>query len=167
MGELEIFAIRLKGLREQLNMTQTEFAEYIKVKQQTLSGYENNKMKPPIDIVKNIADKCNVSIDWLCGLSDTQTRGENFSTYKDIAKALIKIDEYTEISFCIDEKTNTLTFCFDDYIISNFMSEWEQATNVRDNTSINKEITKAMYDSWESNKLDELSKKKIRKRKKK
>ena len=52
MGELEIFANRIKQLRKSLGMTQKDFSEYIGVKQQTLSGYERGIMKPPLDIAK-------------------------------------------------------------------------------------------------------------------
>lgn len=93
MGELEIFANRIKQLRNSLGMTQKDFSEYIGVKQQTLSGYERGIMKPPLDIAKNIAEKCNTSIDWLCGLSNNQSIiKESIWTYADI------------IEFCFADK---------------------------------------------------------------
>ena len=58
MGELEIFSTRIKELRETIGMTQNDFSNHIGIKQQTLSGYERGIMKPPIDVVKNIAEKC-------------------------------------------------------------------------------------------------------------
>lgn len=84
MSELEIFAKRLKELRTNRGETQKDFASFLEIKQQTLSGYENGKIKPPIDIAKNIAEKCNVSIDWLCGLSDEISNKEKVMTYSDI-----------------------------------------------------------------------------------
>lgn len=95
MGELEIFANRIKQLRKSLSMTQKDFSEYIGVKQQTLSGYERGIMKPPLDIAKNIAEKCNISIDWLCGLSNNQSIiKESIWTYADI------------IEFCFADKVH-------------------------------------------------------------
>lgn len=93
MEEPEIFANRIKQLRKSLDMTQKDFSEYIGVKQQTLSGYERGIMKPPLDTVKNIAQKCHISIDWLCGLSNKQYIVENaIWTYADI------------IEFCFADK---------------------------------------------------------------
>lgn len=97
MGELEIFAIRIKQTRELMKMTQKEFSEYIGIKQQTLSGYERGIMKPPLDIAKEIAEKCSISIDWLCGLSDQKKLKPEIKNYKDIALKvldLLKIDSF-------------------------------------------------------------------------
>lgn len=104
MGELEIFATRIKELRDSLKMTQKDFSEHIGIKQQTLSGYERGIMKPPLDIAKGIAEKCNVSIDWLCGLSDESGLQPEIANYKDIAIKildLLKIDSFP-YKFCLE-----------------------------------------------------------------
>lgn len=63
-----IFGNRLRILRKNiLKLTQKEFSELIRTPQPTLSAYESGRNKPTIDVVINIANKCNVSIDWLCG----------------------------------------------------------------------------------------------------
>ena len=63
-----IFGKGLRELRlETLNMNQREFAKLLGIPQPTLSAYESGRIKPTIDAVINISDKCNVSIDWLCG----------------------------------------------------------------------------------------------------
>lgn len=61
------FSERLKLLRSSMNKTQKDFADFLKIPQPTISSYENGKNNPTIDVVSEIADKCNVSIDWLCG----------------------------------------------------------------------------------------------------
>ena len=67
----QILAKRLKELREFMNLTQSQFGDLINVAQTTLfSSYENGSKTPNIDTLYNIAIKCNISIDWLCGLSD-------------------------------------------------------------------------------------------------
>ena len=88
MGELEIFTIRIKELRNALNMTQRAFCEYIGVSQQTLSGYERGVMKPPLDVVVNIAKKCNISIDWLCGLSSDKNNKKELKKYSDVIQVI-------------------------------------------------------------------------------
>lgn len=166
MGELEIFSTRIKELRETIGMTQNDFSNHIGIKQQTLSGYERGIMKPPIDVVKNIAEKCHVSIDWLCGLSDKKKNDDSLQTYGDIINILFDIDQCIDIAFDSDSSETYIGIFFDDGIINNFLREWMEATNVRDNTAINRDITKAMYDSWEKSKLEELNRKKLKKKRK-
>ena len=63
-----VFGERLKTLRSVLmQKTQKEFSEYLGIPQPTLSSYESGRNKPTIDVVINIAEKCDISVDWLCG----------------------------------------------------------------------------------------------------
>ena len=62
--------------------------EIPRLKQQMLSGYERGIMKPPLDIAKNIAEKCNTSIDWLCGLSKKINYDDSIKTYGDAIQLL-------------------------------------------------------------------------------
>lgn len=158
MGELEIFSLRIKELRQSFNMTQKEFSEHVGIKQQTLSGYERGLMKPPLDIAKGIAEKCNISIDWLCGLSEKRNFNKSFQTYGDIVKVLFDVFDYSEVLLGIDINSDCPYLTFNDTMLNNFLREWNDATNVLNNTSINKKITQVMYDSWKKDKLDELNK---------
>lgn len=62
-----IFAERIKYLRMGMNMTQAEFSEYLNVSQQTINTWEAAKNTPKISTLAAIAEKFNVSIDWLFG----------------------------------------------------------------------------------------------------
>ncbi|MCR5107325.1 MAG: helix-turn-helix domain-containing protein [Lachnospiraceae bacterium] len=63
-----IFGERLKSLRALSgNISQKEFAKKLGIPQPTLSSYESGKIKPTVDAIINISDKCGVSMDWLCG----------------------------------------------------------------------------------------------------
>ena len=162
-----IFATRLKEIRQELHKTQKEFAEFVNSTPATISAYENGSKNPSLEIVINIAKECNVSIDWLCGLSENKTPGKTFDTYRDIVNILFELDKYVAIVFAEDNENNHQNIGFDDYLINEFLQEWRDATSVLYNTSINKEITKTMYDSWERSKLEEFSKKKLKKKKRK
>ena len=63
----KIISLKIKEIRNILNLTQKDFGKLINVAQTTLSSYENNSQTPNIETLYNIAEKCNVSIDWLCG----------------------------------------------------------------------------------------------------
>ena len=54
----------------------------------TLSAYETGVKNPSLAVLKNIAETCNVSIDWLCGLSDKESFSDNIKTYSDIIKII-------------------------------------------------------------------------------
>lgn len=63
------------------------------IPQPTLSAYESGRNKSTVDVVINIADKCNVSVDWLCG-RDEQTLinslGDIFLNYMKLKNFHIK-----------------------------------------------------------------------------
>ena len=94
-----IIAIRLKELRENLNLSQEEFSKKVNLSNQTICNYENGRKIPTIDIVFNIAETFNVSIDWLCGRVEEKEVSFNgiesmeFKTYSDIIKCLLKFPD--------------------------------------------------------------------------
>lgn len=61
---------RLKELRKQHGLSQTDFANILGIAQSTLSGWETEKFQIDDDNKKKIADYFNVSIDYLMGRSD-------------------------------------------------------------------------------------------------
>ena len=85
-GKNNVFGKRLRELRlETLNMNQREFAKLLGISQPSLSAYESGRNKPTIDSVINITDKCNVSIDWLCG-RDIKPRNIEVEAYSSVEK---------------------------------------------------------------------------------
>ena len=88
-----LFAQRVAELRKERGETQAEFSQRTGVRQQTISGYENGKMSPTLDAVIQIAKACDVSVDWLCGLSDTKRN--KFTEYADVIMALVNIGQAT------------------------------------------------------------------------
>ena len=70
MENSNMFAQRLKQVREEKKMTQKTFSEFLEIKQQTLSGYETGKISPSLDLAANMSRKLKVSLDWLCGISN-------------------------------------------------------------------------------------------------
>ena len=160
MGELEIFALRLKQLREEMGLSQSSFATLINVKQQTLSGYERGNMKPPLDVARNIATKCNVSLDWLCGLTEKKQNTENMKTLADLFETLFRIEKSIEINIMEDvcevqyidfsgclQTTNRPkhVLYFSDEYIDNFIEEWKKMKNLHDRNTIDNEV----YQLWQ------------------
>ena len=62
---------RIRALREDNDMTQAKIAQLLKVGQKTYSDYELGKTRIPIDSLIVLAKFYNVSMDYICGVSDT------------------------------------------------------------------------------------------------
>lgn len=136
--ELQIFSERIKEVRTSLNMTQKAFAAELGITASALSAYEKNGINPSISIAKGIAEKYHISIDWLCGLSDTKTiNGENnIYTYSDI----IKICQNTKRPI---ESINNIC----DSLYRNmhlFMRDFEHMTKLKSDKMIDQEL----FDLW-------------------
>ncbi len=66
--------IRLKKLREENLLTQKTVADFLHVRQNTYSQYETGQRQIPIDNLIALADFYQVSVDYLLGLTDEETR---------------------------------------------------------------------------------------------
>ena len=61
---------RLRELRKEINKTQQNMADYLKITQQAYATYENGKAQPPLDIASRLADYFKVSVDYLLERTD-------------------------------------------------------------------------------------------------
>ncbi|MCI6020947.1 MAG: helix-turn-helix transcriptional regulator [Clostridia bacterium] len=57
----------IRKLRLERNMSQKQLAKVIGTSQQTISRIENDVMSSPVDLLVNIADLFDVSVDCLLG----------------------------------------------------------------------------------------------------
>ena len=64
--------MRLKNLREALDMKQIQVAELLHTSQQNYSRYENEQVEIPLVVLVKLADLYGVSTDYLLGLSTTK-----------------------------------------------------------------------------------------------
>ena len=62
--------MRLKALREDSDIKQKTIAEYLHIKQNTYSQYENGQRQIPIDMLIALAEYYNTSTDYILGLTD-------------------------------------------------------------------------------------------------
>ncbi len=66
--------MRLKDLREDNDVKQKQLAEYLNIKQNTYSQYENGKREIPLEMLWKLADFYNTSIDYIIGRTENPTR---------------------------------------------------------------------------------------------
>ena len=62
--------MRIRDLREDNDITQKELAEYLHIRQNTYSQYENGQRQLPIDVLISLAKYYHTSTDYILGLTD-------------------------------------------------------------------------------------------------
>lgn len=64
---------RIRDLREDKDLTQTDVASYLHISQRTYSRYENDERGIPIEILSKLATFHNTSVDYLIGRTNIKT----------------------------------------------------------------------------------------------
>lgn len=67
---MDKFYVRLKELRIERGLMQSELASQLNVNQRTISNWEKNIREPNIDMIIKIAQFFEVSTDYLLGVID-------------------------------------------------------------------------------------------------
>ena len=62
--------MRIKDLREDSDLTQKEIADFLHIKQNTYSQYENGHRQLPIEFLIALARYYKTSTDYILGLTD-------------------------------------------------------------------------------------------------
>ena len=65
--------MRMKDLREDKDLTQQEVANYLHIKQNTYSQYENEQRQLPVSCLIALAKLNKTSTDYILGLTDNKT----------------------------------------------------------------------------------------------
>ncbi|MBQ6806963.1 MAG: helix-turn-helix transcriptional regulator [Lachnospiraceae bacterium] len=64
---------RIRNLREDKDLTQTDVATYLHISQRAYSRYENDERGIPIEVLSKLADFHNTSVDYLIGRTNIKT----------------------------------------------------------------------------------------------
>lgn len=157
MNDLQIFSERLKEIRIKLNLTQKQLGDMVNANSATISAYETGIKNPSLGIVKQICEKCKVSLDWLCGLSNNNDTDE-VKTYGDIIKLLVKLSEGVNVYIMTKaydaEKLDlraTGELIFLDTTVIDFFSEWGKTKNLYEQDIIDLEL----YSLWIHKKIND------------
>lgn len=73
---------RIKALREDNDITQTELSKYLNIAQNTYSQYENGKRDIPINTLVELCKFFHVSSDYVLGLADSKNIRSYASPFK-------------------------------------------------------------------------------------
>ena len=169
MEKIKLLPMRLKTLRETLNLSQSSFAESIGLKQQTYSAYENGSNKPPIDVIIKIAEEYNVSIDWLCGFSNLLKKKVELSTRADILHLIFEIglldgieldDGFSKVIHIPNDfpdfdptYESLMMISFNDTTINDALIKWKKMFDLYQNGTIDEEV----YRLWVEKTLKEYN----------
>ncbi|AHJ86749.1 helix-turn-helix domain-containing protein [Bacillus sp. ZZQ-131] len=89
---------RVKEIRAELKMSQSQFAESIGVSKSLISLIELSRKKPSVETINKIAKKGNVSVDYIMGRTDNRSSGKNETSEVKIElnTAVDRIEKLTE-----------------------------------------------------------------------
>lgn len=87
------FSERIKQLRVERGLNQSDLADMFDIKRTTVGKWETGVNKPTADLLISIANRFRVSTDWLLGNSDYKTLGEYFDDQFDTKKLAKEVRE--------------------------------------------------------------------------
>lgn len=98
---------RLKNLRLEKGVSQTELAKQFNIARSTLSQYESNQRTPSDEIKIKLSEYFNVSVDYLLGKTDFR----NYTEDPDITVALHSDTDYDDLpKEALDEINNFIEY---------------------------------------------------------
>lgn len=119
MDTMEYFSERLKKLREEKGISQTELGEALGISRSSISFYEKSERVPDIELLSDMARYFEVPVDYLLGLSNAK------STNEPELKAICDYTGLNEHSVC---KLHDLSQEKDNYKIDFFNTTLTYAT---------------------------------------
>lgn len=142
---LTTFAQRMKQAREKKGLKQNELAKAVGVTPTTISAYEKsdtegNGKKPTLENAQAIAEKLNVSLDWLCGMADTSGGEYTNLTAEMYFKSLVNILVETSC------EPNENGINFNNAVIKSFIKKISDLVNVYHAGSIPKDLFNVCVD---------------------
>ena len=131
-GKMPCFRERLNKLLIESNKTIVAFADFLGTSRQSLGYYLNGQRIPDALMIRQICERCNVSADWLLGLSDVKSPDANIKAICEYTGLSEKAIEYlhevrteklyagtgleTEAKTAINTVLDTIFSCQPEYI---------------------------------------------------
>lgn len=150
-----MFEHRLLEARKKKGLTQKQVAEKAGIHVASYSAYENNHKTPPADVLSNIADVLDVSLDWLMGRSEEPG---HLLTLGDIARSIYRIEKamnawipYSCNIYAVGEDTSI-------QFGSAPLTEFYEKAQKFHNLSLEVEEGRELYELWLEKEFRELDK---------
>ena len=147
--KMQVFATRLKEIRNDNHMTQKEFAQKIGVTPAALSAYENNQKNPSVAVLQRIGENFDVSLTWLCGVAQRKSVNKVFTTYTDILEMFFDIMSIAKLNVYPTSKTEKDVngdsvemwgIMFSDPNLKTFLSDWQRMRGLYISCAIDQDL---------------------------
>lgn len=148
MYNKEVLSKRIKELRQKKNLTQRQLAKMANTTPTSVSAYEKGQKTPSIEVLCNIANALETSVDWLCGNKITKP----IYTYADVIKSLLSALSNIEFTIidCDDYyeyrlgEAEGIFLKMDDDVLKQFLKDYRKMESVYNDGIINDD----MLNSW-------------------
>ncbi len=93
----------IRQLREKAGLTQSEMARFLEIDRTTYTKYESGKSRPDTNMLQKIAEKFEVSTDYLLGRSNEKEVKYETKAYHNISveglpdEAIKQVEDYIEL----------------------------------------------------------------------
>lgn len=147
------FSDRIRKLRQDMDITQSELANKLGITTTALSFFESGSRIPNIEVLRNMATIFNVSSDYLLGLSEKKETSSDLKTYADMIRHIIPLLEQSNIWYIwledmpynAGEQVHGLGTS--DNIILDFLSDYEKMSELTNKNSVPGDLFQAWIDS--------------------
>ena len=68
------FSVRIAAVRKQMGLSQEEFRELVNMSRRTVAAWESGDRTPSFSTLSDVADRLNVSVDYLLGRTNEQNK---------------------------------------------------------------------------------------------
>lgn len=68
------FSVRIATVRKQMGLSQEEFSELVNMSRRTVAAWESGDRTPSFSTLSDVADRLNVSVDYLLGRTNEQNK---------------------------------------------------------------------------------------------
>ncbi len=114
------FGLRIRELRESHNMSQEALGRRVGRSKPVISSYENNIKTPPLDVLVDMSNVFNVSLDYLVGKEKHRTLNTNGLSQNQIETLQLVINEFREKNRASSELTNRQIKILNSLLVSFF-----------------------------------------------
>lgn len=152
------FSDRIRKLRQDMDITQSELANKLGITTTALSFFESGSRIPNIEVLRNMAAIFDVSSDYLLGLSDKKETNSDLKTYADMIEHITPLLEYSNIWYITTEKLPygddiiSKGLSTSDEIIMEFISDYKKMCDLINKTPVPDDLFK----TWVYSRLETL-----------
>ena len=68
------FSVRIAAVRKKMGLSQEEFSELVNMSRRTVAAWESGDRTPSFSTLSDVADRLNVSVDFLLGRTNEQNK---------------------------------------------------------------------------------------------